>query len=189
MSAERFLSMRGDTPIHFFLDTAYDEKKESDNDPSGIIAACKIQGKMYIYHGQKMYKEFPDLCRFIVEYVRNYGYTGRSTVRIEPKANGVSIIQQMRRHTKLNITRTPAPKDSKTVRLTAVSPKIECGRVVLVDGAWNDEFLDEVCGFPAKSHDEYVDILCYAINFLLNDEGDSEDELQRLRELEGIIGL
>ncbi|MDR1337151.1 MAG: heat-shock protein Hsp70, partial [Tannerella sp.] len=186
---ERFLAIRGDAPVHFFLDTAYDEKKESGNDPSGIIAACRLQGKMYVFHGQKMYKEFPDLCRFIVEYVRNYGYTGRSTVRIEPKANGVSIIQQMRRHTKLNITRTPAPKDSKTVRLTAASPKIECGRVVLVDGAWNDEFLDEVCGFPAKSHDEYVDILCYAIDYLLDDDGDSEDEIQSLRELERMAEL
>jgi predicted phage terminase large subunit-like protein len=189
MPLERFLAIRGHTPVHFFLDTAYDEKKESDNDPSGIIAACKIQGKMYIFHGQKMYKEFPDLCRFIVEYVRNYGYTGQSTVRIEPKANGVSIIQQMRRHTKLNITRTPAPKDSKTVRLTAASPKIECGRVVLVEGAWNDEFLDEVCGFPAKSHDEYVDILCYAIDYFLNDDGDSEDDIQSLRELERMAEL
>jgi phage terminase large subunit-like protein len=38
-----------------------------------------------------------------------------------------------------------------------------------VEGDWNEEFIDEVCGFPAKSHDEYVDILGYAINYFVDD--------------------
>jgi hypothetical protein len=35
-------------PIHFFLDTAYNKKQKSDNDPSGIIGACKIRNNIYI---------------------------------------------------------------------------------------------------------------------------------------------
>ena len=85
----------------------------------------------------------------------------------------------------MNVTRTPAPTDSKEVRLHAVSPKIECGRVILVEGDWNEEFVDEVSQFPAKTHDEYVDILVYAINYLLDDnyefsEDDEEDVLNAL---------
>ncbi|MDR2764334.1 MAG: terminase family protein [Tannerella sp.] len=182
-----FEAMRGHTPIHFFLDTAYDEKKESDNDPSGIIAVCKIQGKLYVYNGQKVYKEFPELCRFIVQYVKAYGYTGQSTVRIEPKANGVSIVQQLRRQTKLNVTRGQSPVDSKMVRLTAQSAKIECGRVVLVEGVWNDGFLDEVCGFPAKKHDEYVDVLCYAMSYFLDDNEYSPEELEELEYISNML--
>ena len=53
-----------------------------------------------------------------------------------------------------------------------VSPRIECGRVILVDGSWNEEFLDELCGFPSMPHDEFVDILGYAINDLLDDDDD-----------------
>jgi predicted phage terminase large subunit-like protein len=191
ISLTHFLAVRGYAPIHFFIDTAYDEKKAgADNDPSGIIAACKIQGKVYIYHAQKVYMEFPELCRFAVSYVKSYGYTQQSTVRIEPKANGKSVIQALRRGTKLNITPTSTPTESKTVRLTSVSPKIECGRVVLVEGAWNGEFIDEVCGFPAKEHDEYVDILYYAIDyFLRNDETDVDGDLRRLAELEAITEL
>jgi predicted phage terminase large subunit-like protein len=185
--AVHFEGMRGATPMHFFLDTAYDEKKESDNDPSGIIAACCIRGKLYIYHGQKMYKEFPELCRFIVQYVSTYGYTGQSTVQIEPKANGVSVIQQLRRQTKLNVTRSPSPTDSKMVRLTAQSAKIECGRVVLVEGTWNDEFLDEVCGFPAKTHDEYVDVLCYATGYFLDGSEYSPEEMEELKYISNML--
>ena len=50
-----------------------------------------------------------------------------------------------------------------------MAPKIECGSVYLVDGDWNEEFVDEVCGFPSKTHDEYVDILGYAVNFFMED--------------------
>jgi predicted phage terminase large subunit-like protein len=185
-----FEAIRGSTAIHFFLDTAYDEKKRTaDNDPSGVIAACRIRDRLYIVHGQKVYKEFPELCRFTAEYVRSHGYTSQSTVRIEPKANGVSVIQQLRRQTKLNVTRTPTPAESKILRLSSQSAKIECGRVVLVEGEWNAAFLDEVCGFPAMSHDEYVDLLSYAADYFFGDDGDGEDEYERLSELEQITAL
>ncbi|MGK4223161.1 phage terminase large subunit [Parabacteroides distasonis] len=186
ISLSQFLAIRGRAPIHFFLDTAYDEKKQkTDNDPSGILAACLLQNYMFIFHAQKVWKEFPELMRFIPDYVRAHGYDDRSTIRIEPKANGISVIQAVRKFTKLNVTRTPAPTDSKEVRLHAVSPKIECGRVILVEGDWNEDFVDEVSQFPAKTHDEYVDILVYAINYLLDDnyefsEDDEEDVLNAL---------
>lgn len=186
ISLSQFLAIRGRSPIHFFLDTAYDEKKQkTDNDPSGILAACLLQNYMFIFHAQKVWKEFPELMRFIPDYVKAHGYDGRSSIRIEPKANGISVIQAVRKYTKLNVTRTPAPTDSKEVRLHAVSPKIECGRVILVEGDWNEEFVDEVSQFPAKTHDEYVDILVYAINYLLDDnyeftDDDEEDVLNAL---------
>lgn len=171
ISLAQFLAVRGGAPIHFFVDTAYDEKKQkTDNDPSGILAACRIQNYMFIFHAQKVWKEFPDLMRFIPEYVRAHGYDDRSTIRIEPKANGKSVVQQARKATKLNVTETPSPADSKSVRLKTRSPKIECGRVILVEGDWNEEFVTEVSQFPAATHDEYVDILVYAIDYLLDDD-------------------
>ena len=95
--------------------------------------------------------------------METHGYTSRSTIRIEPKANGLSVIDQLKESTGLNVTKTPTPKESKETRLNAVSPIVECGRVILVDGVWTEGFIEEVCGFPSKPHDEYVDVLCYAI--------------------------
>jgi predicted phage terminase large subunit-like protein len=91
------------------------------------------------------------------------------------------VVDQLQESTKLNITSTPAPTDSKETRLNAASPKVECGRVILVVGPWNEEFIEEVCGFPAKEHDEYVDLLYYAIDYHLNSEsGLSAEELADL---------
>ncbi len=158
-----FNRLHNDEPIVFFVDTAYTDK--TSDDPTGVIATCKIGNDLYITHAQKVLMRFPDLLRFLPEYAKQHGYTRRSSIRIEPKANGISVIDQMKETTGLNVTQTPSPKDSKETRLNAASPTVECGRVILVDGAWNEAFKNEVCGFPANPHDEFVDVLCYAIDY------------------------
>lgn len=161
-----FARIRKDEPIVFFLDTAYTDK--TDNDPSGIVATCKIGGEMYITHAEKVNMKFPDLLRWLPAYARSHGYGRGSSIRIEPKANGLSVIDQLKESTGLNVMATPSPRDSKETRLNAVSPNVESGRVILVGGAWNEAFIDEVCGFPSKPHDEYVDVLCYASDYHLD---------------------
>ena len=165
VSMGEFNRMHNNEPIVFFIDTAFTSKTE--NDPTGIIATCKIGNEMYIVHGEKVLLKFPDLIRFIQQYVKAHGYTPASSIRIEPKANGISVVDQLKEQTGLNVMKTPSPKDDKETRLNAASPAVEGGRVILVDGAWNEEFIDEVCGFPAKPHDEYVDVLGYAVNYHL----------------------
>lgn len=155
---------RGETII-FFLDTAFTEK--TANDPSGIIATCKIGNDLYITHAEKFNLNFPHLIRRLPGYVRAHGYTSGSTIRIEPKANGISVIDELKDKTDLNVTRTPVPKDSKETRLNVAAPSVEGGHVYLVDGQWNDAFIDEVCGFPVKPHDEFADVLGYAIDYHL----------------------
>ena len=176
----QFLSIKpGDTPIHFFLDTAYKEKQaKSDNDPSGIMTACRINNTMYIIDVMSVYKDFPSLIKFLPEYVYSNGYTERSTLRIEPKANGISVVQQLRSETNINVTETPTPTESKETRANANSAKIECGRIVLVEGVWNEGYLHQATQFPAVAHDEYVDITNYAIDYLINDEVYIPDDIE-----------
>ena len=112
------------------------------------------------------------------KWILENGYTSESTLRIEPKASGLSLIQSIERNTGINVTRTPTPTDSKEVRLNASSPTIECGRVYIVDDFFAEEFIEEVCGFPAKPHDEYVDVLCYAIDFYNNVEDAPQEGLE-----------
>ena len=181
ISKSDFENLRYKEPIHFFLDTAYSHHGPNDNDPSGIIAACRIKNNIYIVHGHKVYKTFPELIRFLPEYLTAHDYDKvSSTLRIEPKANGISVSQQLKEQTDLNVAFTPSPTDDKETRLQAVSPKIESGRVILVEGDWNDEFIDEVCGFPNKPHDEYVDVLGYAINYLTSDDDDVPEDVSDL---------
>jgi predicted phage terminase large subunit-like protein len=179
ISSANFAGQCHRSPVVFFVDTAYTDKTE--NDPTGIIATCKIGNDLYITHARKWNLKFPDLIKALPAYVQANGYSAASSVRIEPKANGLSVIDQLKVDTKLNVTKTPTPTDSKETRLNAASPIVECGRVILVAGVWNDEFVGEVCGFPAKVHDEYVDLLGYAIDYHL--KGLKHADLSRLAKL------
>ena len=114
----------------------------------------------------------------MVRWTSENGYTSESSIRIEPKASGLSAVQTLKRQTGLDITITESPKDDKKVRISAASPTIECGRVYVVDDFFTEEFIEEVCGFPAKEHDEYVDILGYAIDYY--NTAEEEDEPQDL---------
>lgn len=176
ISLAEFRSLRFNEPMHFYLDTAYNKKKQGqDNDPSGILAVCRIRNYIYIYNAMKVWKEMPDLLRFLPDFMSANEASDESKLHVEPKANGESVIQMLKEISTLNVKETETPKDSKEVRLRAVSPRIECGRVFLVDGDWNEEFLDEVCGFPTQPHDEFVDILGYAINDLYMDKDNEID--------------
>lgn len=178
ISLADFRALRFNEPMHFYLDTAYNKKKKGqDNDPSGILAACRIGNYIYLYNAMKIWKEMPDLLRFLPEYMAAHDASSESKLNIEPKANGISVVQMLKESTKLNVKETPTPTEDKEVRLRVVSPRCECGRVILVEGTWNDEFLDEVCGFPAQPHDEFVDILGYAINDLYEEEDDIDYDM------------
>ncbi len=144
-------------PIYFQLDTAYTNK--TNNDPTAIIAYYLENNQVYIVNVQSVYMEFPELIEWLPKFVKANGYDHRSVIRIEPKASGKSIVQQLRRSTLLNIVEDVAPKDDKLTRLHAVSPAIEAGRVVLHEAGWNQDFLDEVAAFPNAEHDDKVDCL------------------------------
>jgi len=180
ISQDNFNVAYRNEPIIFFADTAY--TADAANDPTGLIATCKIGNDLYVLHGKKVYQNFPNLCRFIPAYVMEHGYKSNSSIRIEPKANGLSVIDQLKEATGLNVTKTVSPTEAKDTRLNAASPKVECGRVILVQGSWCDEFVEEISGFPAKAHDEYVDLLCYAIDYHLKPT-QNRINLQSLSEL------
>ena len=180
-SEAEFRAKRFKEPVHFYLDTAYGKKKQGqDNDPSGILAACLINADIYLVHAMKMWKEMPDLLRFLPDYMKAHFADKQSKLNVEPKANGRSVVQMLKDATRLNVKETPSPRDAKEVRFRAASPIIECSRVVMVEGDWNDDFLDEVCGFPSRAHDEYVDILTYAINDLKDTYNDLPDIIDNL---------
>lgn len=176
ISHSEFRLIHSGEPVHFFLDTAYNKKKiNADNDPSGILAACAIRNDLYILGARREWLEMPDLLRFLPEYMAANGGTSESILNIEPKASGISVIQMLKEQARLNVRQTPVPRDSKETRLRVVSPRVECGRVFLVQGEYVEDFLTEVCGFPNMPHDEFVDILVYAINDLLCNENEFEN--------------
>lgn len=171
--------------VHFYIDTAY--TTNTKNDPTGVIAVCDDGNSLLIIDAVKVYLEFPELCKWLPNYVRQMGYNHKSTVRIEPKANGLSLIQQLRRYTQLNIVAIDTPTTSKVERANAASPTLEAQRVKLMAGVWNAGYLDEMAGFPTAKHDEYVDITGYAVQDFNNRQLTYDNsDLEQLEIIRGI---
>jgi predicted phage terminase large subunit-like protein len=153
-------------PVHFYLDTAYTAK--GDNDPSALLAFYEDGGNLFLVDCVAVRREFPELCKFIAIFTARNGYTLQSRIYIEPKASGLSVLQQLKRTTSLNVIADEPPRDSKVVRVTACSPVIEAGRVLVPEGAgWVPDFLDECAMFPNGAHDDRVDCLTGAIRVTL----------------------
>ena len=81
----------------------------------------------------------------------------------KPKASGKSLAQTLKRITELNVKEGVPPAKDKVARAKDSSPTVEAGRVNLIRGPWNKEFIDQVCTFPNAAHDEYVDCLTMMI--------------------------
>jgi predicted phage terminase large subunit-like protein len=147
----------GNVEVNFQGDTAY--TANSMNDPTGLIPYYVENGLLFLTHAISVNKEFPELLEFIPAYIKQYGYTQRSRIWIEPKASGKSIVQMAKRTTNLNVIESIPPKDDKVTSAHSVSAIIESGKVILHEGSWNNEFLEQVAAFPNADHDEYVDIV------------------------------
>ena len=151
-----------DSIVNFVIDPAY--TADQKNDPSALLAYTYKDNKWQIVDCVNVYKEYPDLVKFIQQWVQKNGYTNRSRIYVEPKASGKSIVQTLVRETGLNVKEDKPPTKDKVARVSDVSASLESGRVSLLNGDWNDEFLDQLAKFPAAKHDDMVDCLVMAVN-------------------------
>lgn len=164
-----------------FIDTAYKEANKSGeptNDPTGFITTYFENNTLYVSDYQEVWMNIMDLCRYLDKDLSKV-HSRQSRVYIEPKASGVSIVQAMREMSNLNVCEIKGRKESKLVELTAILPLLESGRVVLVEGKWNELFIKRLTEFPYGKHDEAVDVLCYALNhYIKNDTSKQEAKMK-----------
>ena len=73
-------------------------------------------------------------------------------------------MQTLVRETGLNVKEDKSPTKDKVARVSDISASLESGRVSLLSGRWNEEFLDQLSKFPSAKHDDMVDCLVMAVN-------------------------
>ena len=148
--------------VNFVIDPAYTANQK--NDPSALLAYVFVENKWQIVNCVNVHKDFPDLVKFIPQWVQRNGYTNRSRIYVEPKASGKSIVQTLQRETGLNVREDKPPTKDKVARVQDISATLESGRVSLLKGEWNEEFIQQCVKFPSAKHDDMVDCLVMAVN-------------------------
>jgi predicted phage terminase large subunit-like protein len=148
----------------FSLDCAF--KTGQSNDFSVIAIVGEAKDGYYVRHVSRGRWEFPELKRQAIALAEIWK---PHAVLIEDAASGQSLIQALKAETKLPILPVK-PMGDKVSRAHAVSPLVESGRVFLpTDAAWLADFLDEMTSFPAAPHDDQVDAITQALNYLRGD--------------------
>ena len=152
-----------------YIDGAY--TKDTKNDPTGLMTCYNENNILYVTNYIDKYLEMPELLEFVPQFAYANDVTAENLIRIEPKASGKSLKQLLIKETGYNATEIDGKHvgEGKTARLNACSPTMQAGRVKLVKGHWNDNFINQLTSFPNGKHDEAVDCLCYAIfDYFLN---------------------
>lgn len=147
-----------------FIDGAYTQK--TNNDPTAIMSVKHTTNEMVITDSSAVRLELFELLEEIDRYCERVGFN-KSTgiVYIEPKASGKSI-RSMLSKKGYNCVELP----NKVVALGKYSraedstPTIHGGKVKILKGVWNNQFIDEIVSFPNGKHDDQLDNLCYAVN-------------------------
>lgn len=86
---------------------------------------------------------------------------------IEDKGSGTALIQDLRSQRGRISVRKSEPIGDKVMRMATASPLIEEGRVYLPRTArWLDAFRSEIMAFPRGRHDDQVDSLSQALEYV-----------------------
>lgn len=121
---------------------------------------------------------FPALRAKMIE-MRSYRYGDQEKavdlILVEDKASGQSILQELL-NAGLPMKAFKPGRMDKTSRLHSVSHFVENGMVYIPESSltpgkvrdWAQDFVDQVCAFPAAPHDEFVDCLSSSLITMSN---------------------
>lgn len=151
----RYYKMLPDTnKIVQSWDTAFKVKKE--NDYSVCLTVGMTDTGFYAMDRWKHRVEFPELKRAVIQKAEQFQ---PSEILIEDKASGQSLIQELRRETRLPIIAIQVDTD-KVARANASTGVLEAGKFYLPEGEpWVLDFIDSCAIFPNGAHDDDVDSL------------------------------
>jgi predicted phage terminase large subunit-like protein len=142
-------------------DTAF--KDTEQNDYSVCTTWVLSENNFYLIDCFRKKIEFPDLERYCRTLYDKYQ---PSVVLIEDKASGISLKQSIERHTSIPVVATKPGSKDKVLRAHLASPHFENGRVFIQEKGWTHDVIEEMSQFPSGAHDDIVDSVMYALEYL-----------------------
>lgn len=124
--------------------------------------AYDADGYLYIDGGIRRRIGFPEQKRLILDLIRRERDTEHG---IEKALHGDALVQDLRREARTRGRRFVAVnvRKDKHTRALKWQTLAADGRIRLVRGPWNRDFLDEICTFPHARHDDQLDAVSLAV--------------------------
>lgn len=146
--------------IYATIDTAYKADRMNDYTAICVWGYDKPTRKLHLIHYVLERLEFPDLEKVIPNLVLNWKIR---CVYIEGRAQGVPLIQTLKRTINISIKELVPNKD-KVLRANAIAPLVEDGVVSLYENLPNlPDRISELTAFPFIKNDDFVDAFVYGV--------------------------
>jgi predicted phage terminase large subunit-like protein len=147
-------------------DTAF--KTGAANDYSVCTTWGVTDAAFYLLSLWRDKVEFPDLKKQVAIQAEQWR---PHAVLLEDAASGQSLLQELKTATTFPVLAIKVDKDKET-RASAVTAFFEAGKVQFPEGApWLADLEDELAGFPGAVHDDIVDSVSQALNYLRGTSG------------------
>jgi predicted phage terminase large subunit-like protein len=157
-------------------DTAF--KTKEMNDYSACVTIGVARTKYFVLDVKRGRFEFPELKRVVQTHAAKWN---ASSLLIEDTSAGQSIIQELRRETRLPLIAVKADRD-KVARSRAITATHEAGMICLPEAMpWLPDFMDEVSAFPNAPHDDQLDAFVHAMRHAITTpkpEKQEEDDFE-----------
>jgi predicted phage terminase large subunit-like protein len=136
-------------------------KKKTTSDPSALTVwgMNKIGNILKLINVSNKKMEYPELYNFVIKHYSYYQQYSVCipTILIEDKSSGISLIQDLKKNTKIPIIAIE-PKGNKVERAKEIQPIIESGQIWFPKKAiWLFETETQLSRFPLAAHDDIVD--------------------------------
>ena len=172
------------------LDTAYTEKQENDfsamtiwgvfsqpviaQDNSNLVRLGSQMVRTYgsshpkviMIHAWQEKLEIHELVQKVMESAKKFKI---DNLLIENKAAGISVSQEIRRiysDADFGVQLSDPGNQDKVARLYSVQHLFVEGMIYAPDRSWADQVITQVSNFPKGKHDDLVDTVSSALNFL-----------------------
>jgi predicted phage terminase large subunit-like protein len=138
-------------------------KAKGENDYTVCTTWGEAENGYYLLDVLRLRMEYPELKNSLL---RHYHKWQVSYILIEDKASGQSLIQDLRRETKLPVIAIK-PMQDKLTRFASVTPLFEAGKIFLPQTAsWLESYKTELLTFPLSNHDDQVDASSQYLNYV-----------------------
>jgi len=142
--------------------------KETAAFTAGVLIGKAQDGRFYIADATRIQGSAADVERLIVNTASQDGAGVKGSIPQDPGQAGKAQSQYLIRQLAGFDYRASPESGDKVTRADPLAAQAEAGNVLIVQGDWNREFLDELTTFPSGKFKDQVDAATRAFNELLS---------------------
>ena len=146
-------------------------EKTSHNDPDFTVCVKmgkSPDGRLYVLHGASMRKSPLHVQDSIKNSASQDGHTVTVGLPQDPGQAGKAQAHDFALMLSGYNVKIRPETGSKVTRFGGFSAQCEAGNVFFLRGLWNEEFFDQLEGFPDAPHDDHADACSGAFNMLMD---------------------